>query len=162
VLKWCFLDSELDTRLRQAQAGAGRLVIGLTLQDIDDLAGHLAAEANHSNDAGLCRVFDGLLARLTALEGQHSDSPQSVPAATTTRPSFTAKQGQYLAFIHYYTRIHGQAPAEADFARYFRATPPAVHAMILALERAGCVERTPGRARSLRLRIPRADLPDLA
>ncbi|HYR90967.1 MAG TPA: hypothetical protein VE422_43310 [Terriglobia bacterium] len=28
--------------------------------------------------------------------------------------SFTDKQGQYLAFIYYYTKINGRAPAEAD------------------------------------------------
>jgi hypothetical protein len=27
---------------------------------------------------------------------------------------FTSKQGQYLAFIYYYSKIHGTAPAEAD------------------------------------------------
>ncbi len=73
----------------------------------------------------------------------------------------TDKQGQYLAFIYYYTRIHGIAPAEADLQRYFRVSPPVVHAMILALERDGFIERTPGKARSVRLRIPREALPDL-
>jgi hypothetical protein len=28
---------------------------------------------------------------------------------------FTARQGQYLAFIYYYTKIHGTPPAEEDF-----------------------------------------------
>ena len=36
--------------------------------------------------------------------------------------TFTAKQGQYLAFIYYYTKIHGMPPAEADFRRFFRVT----------------------------------------
>jgi len=40
---------------------------------------------------------------------------------------YTTKQGQYLAFIHYYTKIHGYPPAEADLGRYFKVTPPAVH-----------------------------------
>jgi hypothetical protein len=35
--------------------------------------------------------------------------------------------GQYLAFIHAYTKIHGVAPAEADMQRYFRVTPPSVY-----------------------------------
>jgi hypothetical protein len=38
-------------------------------------------------------------------------------------PSFTAKQGQYLAFIDSYTKIHRQAPAESDLQRYFRVSP---------------------------------------
>ena len=50
-----------------------------------------------------------------------------------TTERFTPKQGQYLAFIHHYTLIHGQAPAEADMQRYFRTSPPAVHQMVLAL-----------------------------
>jgi len=34
-------------------------------------------------------------------------------------PSFTQKQGQYLAFIYAYTVIMRRPPAEADFQRYF-------------------------------------------
>jgi repressor LexA len=41
--------------------------------------------------------------------------------------SYTHKRGQYLAFIHYYTKIHGVAPAEAEMQRYFGVTPPSVH-----------------------------------
>ena len=39
---------------------------------------------------------------------------------------YTPRQGQYLAFIYYYTRVNGRAPAEADMQRYFRVSPPAV------------------------------------
>lgn len=76
-------------------------------------------------------------------------------------PPYTAKQGQYLAFIHYYTKIHGQAPSEAEIGRYFRVTPPAVHQMILTLESKRFIARTPGAARSVRLLLSRAELPDL-
>jgi hypothetical protein len=41
---------------------------------------------------------------------------------------FTAKQGQYLAFIYYYSKIHSIPPAEADFQRFFRVTPPCLGA----------------------------------
>ena len=75
--------------------------------------------------------------------------------------TFTAKQGQYLAFIYYYTKIHGYPPAEADLQRYFRVSPPSVHQMVLTLEARGFIERTPGRARSIELRLSRAELPDL-
>ena len=74
---------------------------------------------------------------------------------------FTAKQGQYLAFIYYYTKIHGMPPAEADFRRFFRVTPPVVHQMIKTLHAHGFIEREPGKARSIRLRLTRAQLPDL-
>jgi len=74
---------------------------------------------------------------------------------------YTAKQGQYLAFIYYYTKIHRQPPAEADMQRYFQVSPPAVHQMILSLEKLGLIEKIPGQGRSLKLLLPREQLPDL-
>ena len=77
-----------------------------------------------------------------------------------TKP-FTAKQGQYLAFIFYYTKIHRVAPAESDMQRYFKVSPPSVHQMVLTLEANGLIERIPGQGRSIRLLLPREELPDL-
>jgi len=77
-----------------------------------------------------------------------------------TKP-FTQKQGQYLAFIHDYSKINGRPPAEADMQRYFRVSPPSVHQMVLTLEANGFIERTPGQGRSVRLLLAREDLPDL-
>ena len=75
--------------------------------------------------------------------------------------TFTAKQGQYLAFIYYYTKIHGMPPAEADLRRFFRVTPPVVHEMIKTLHARGFIEREPGKARSIRLCLTRTQLPNL-
>jgi len=74
---------------------------------------------------------------------------------------YTQKQGQYLAFIYYYTKIHDMAPAESEMQRYFGVTPPSVHQMILALEERRLITRTPGTARSIKLTLSRAELPDL-
>ena len=74
---------------------------------------------------------------------------------------FTAGQGQCLAFICYYTKIHGRPPAEADFQRFFRVTPPVVHQMIKTLQARGFIDREPGKARSTKLRLTRGQLPDL-
>ncbi len=74
---------------------------------------------------------------------------------------YTHKQGQYLAFIYYYTKIHGRPPAEADIQRYFKVTPPTVHQMVLKLHQLALIERTPGQARSVRVLLPRQELPDL-
>ena len=71
-----------------------------------------------------------------------------------TKARYTPKQGQYLSFIHYYTKIHGLPPSEADMQRYFRVSPPAVHQMILTLEARGLIERVPRTPRSVRL-VPR-------
>lgn len=76
-------------------------------------------------------------------------------------PSFSPKQGQYLAFIHAYTQLFGRPPAEADLQRHFGVTPPSVHQMLLTLERAGLIRRQPGVARSIQLIIPAGALPVL-
>lgn len=75
--------------------------------------------------------------------------------------AFTPKQGQYLAFIYAYTRVHEQAPAEADIQRKFKVSAPSVHQMVLTLERAGLIRRIPGVARSIELLVPPETLPVL-
>jgi DNA-binding MarR family transcriptional regulator len=85
---------------------------------------------------------------------------QSRDAAERSRP-YTARQGQYLAFIHYYSKIHGVPPAESDFRRFFHVTPPVVHQMIKTLTARGLIERQPGKPRSITLVLTRAELPDL-
>ena len=77
------------------------------------------------------------------------------------RRTFTLLQGQYLAFIRAYTLIHREPPAEADMQRFFRVTAPSVHGMVLTLAKRGLIERTPGRARSLRVLVPFEELPPL-
>lgn len=74
---------------------------------------------------------------------------------------FTLKQGQYLAFIALYTKLHRQAPLEQDIQRYFRVTPPTVHCMILTLERLGLIRRTSRRPRSVVVLVPPHELPEL-
>ena len=74
---------------------------------------------------------------------------------------YTPRQGQYLAFIHYYTKLHGRAPAEADMEEYFGVACSSIHQMVLTLEKRGLITRTPGEARSIRLLLPREELPDL-
>jgi hypothetical protein len=48
--------------------------------------------------------------------------------AGVSRPekTFTPKQGQYLAYIYLYTRLHRRPPAETDMQEYFRVSPPSV------------------------------------
>ena len=75
--------------------------------------------------------------------------------------SFTAKQGQYLAYIRLYTRLHRRPPAETDMQEYFRVSPPSVHQMVLTLERAGLIRRQPRTPRSIELLVDPKKLPDL-
>ena len=74
---------------------------------------------------------------------------------------FTEKQGQYLAFIYAYTKLHRRPPAEADMQSYFEVTPPSVHRMVVELELRGLIRRQPGQARSIQLLIEPEALPVL-
>jgi hypothetical protein len=73
--------------------------------------------------------------------------------------SYTTRQGEYLSFIHDYTKLNGQPPAEADMQRHFKVSPPSVHDMIMMLEKKGFIQRTPGVARSIRLILSPDNLP---
>ncbi len=74
---------------------------------------------------------------------------------------YTRRQGQFLAFIYYYTKVNGRPPAEADMQRYFQLSPSSVHQMVVTLEKRGHLVRAPGQGRSIRLLLPREKLPDL-
>ena len=94
--------------------------------------------------------FDG-----TADPGWHMLRP------AMAREKFTAKQGQYLAFIHLYTRLHRRAPSHADIQAYFRTSPPVVNDTLKALQRGGFIARDTGAARSIRLLVPPHMIPEL-
>jgi DNA-binding MarR family transcriptional regulator len=87
---------------------------------------------------------------------------QLLDRETSATPArFTAKQGQYLAFIWAYSQINRRAPAEADFQRYFNVTAPSVHQMLKTLDQLGLIDKQPGVARSIKLLVPPQDLPVL-
>ncbi len=75
--------------------------------------------------------------------------------------NYTERQGDHLSFIHYYTRVNGQPPAESDIQRFFGVTPPTAHNMVIELERRGLLSRTPRAARSLRVLLPADQIPPL-
>jgi len=74
---------------------------------------------------------------------------------------FTKKQGQYLAFIYCYNKIHGQPPAERDMQTYFHVTAPSIHQMLLALEKNGLISWISEQARSIHLLVPKEEIPQL-
>ena len=85
----------------------------------------------------------------------------SIPDANENPPAYTYLQGQYLAFIYYYTKINDRPPAQADLQRYFQVSPPSVHRMLTHLQDSGLIRRQPGMARSVSLAIPARLLPQL-
>jgi Mn-dependent DtxR family transcriptional regulator len=79
------------------------------------------------------------------------------PSAKT----FTPKQGQYLAFIRLYARLHRRPPAETDIQEYFHVSPPLVHQMVLTLEQAGFIRRQQRTPRSIEVLVDPNLLPEL-
>lgn len=75
--------------------------------------------------------------------------------------SFTEKQGQYLAFIFYYTKVNGRPPAEIDMQRYFKVSPSTVNQMVKKFESLGLIHRTAGIGRSIELRVSADEVPKL-
>jgi DNA-binding MarR family transcriptional regulator len=75
--------------------------------------------------------------------------------------AYTPRQGQYLAFIYYYTKVNRYPPAQADIQAYFNVTPAAVHQMLLTLEKLGLISREPGKPRAIRVLLNREQLPPL-
>ncbi|HHL72413.1 MAG TPA: MarR family transcriptional regulator [Bacteroidetes bacterium] len=74
---------------------------------------------------------------------------------------YTRTQGQYLAFIYYYTKLNRIPRPQQWNAAVFRTTPPAVHQMVLKMEEKGFISRTPRTPRSIRVLLPREQLPGL-
>ncbi len=83
------------------------------------------------------------------------------PAKGRRQRGPTTRQGQYLAYIHQYSRVHALPPSENEIALRFGVSGPSAHGMVLALEEAGFLGRTPGAPRSLRVLVPPEALPAL-
>src|SRR6186997_2968657 len=94
------------------------------------------------------------------VRGTHQQLNRMADVSPSAKP-FTTKQGQYLAFIHLYTRLHRRPPAETDIQEYFRVSPPSVHQMVVTLERQGLIKRKPRTPRSIELIVDPKQLPEL-
>src|ERR1019366_3069341 len=88
----------------------------------------------------------------------HDDAPCDLLVAAS---GIGGQQGQYLAFIHLYTRLHRRPPAETDMQEYFRVSPPSIHQMVLTLERTGLIRRQPRTPRSIEVLVDPKHLPEL-
>ena len=85
----------------------------------------------------------------------------SVNIAKTASIRFTAKQGQYLAYLYLFRKLHRFSPSENEIAEYFQVSSPSVHQMIVKLEEKGFITRDPGVPRSVRVTVPRDEIPEL-
>jgi DNA-binding MarR family transcriptional regulator len=97
------------------------------------------------------------MAKTPKIQGsQANDNHDGAPSE-----ELTDKQGQYLAYIALYTKLHRRPPAEADMQEYFRVTPPTAHRMVVELEQKGWIRREPGKARSIEVLVAADKIPPL-
>ena len=64
VLDHTFAGSNLTERLRVAGVAGSKLAVRYTLDDLDELIGYVAAEANHTEDLALQAELDALYQHL--------------------------------------------------------------------------------------------------
>jgi Mn-dependent DtxR family transcriptional regulator len=82
-----------------------------------------------------------------------------IPSPAHRRP--TRQQGQLLAYVYWYTKVHRIPPSENEVAEFLDVRGPSAHRMIVNLAEKGYLARTPGEPRTLRVLLPREQLPDL-
>jgi hypothetical protein len=72
LLEHTVADPDYTERLRPASGGQG-LAGEYTLDDLEDMLGYIAAEANHTEDKKLCRELDALYDRLLRIQRSYDD-----------------------------------------------------------------------------------------
>jgi DNA-binding MarR family transcriptional regulator len=77
------------------------------------------------------------------------------------RRRLSRQRGQLLAYVYWYTKVHRRPPSENEIADFLGVRGPSAHRMILALAAAGYLSRKPGEPRTLQVRIPREEIPEL-
>jgi hypothetical protein len=76
ILDHTFAGDDLTLRLRVV-AGVGKsAAYRFTLGELDELAGYVAAEANHAKDKKLEKALDALFARISALQESYTEEDE--------------------------------------------------------------------------------------
>ncbi len=73
ILKHTLADPELTDRLRVVPTPGELPIFHFTLDDLDELVGYVAAEANHAKDKKLQKEWDRLYARLADVLDSYTD-----------------------------------------------------------------------------------------
>ena len=71
VLEHTLIDTEHIELLKSSQSKRGAITVYLTLEDLDDILGYIAFEANHTDDPKLEADLDQVYDRLTEIESMY-------------------------------------------------------------------------------------------
>ncbi len=97
VLDHTFAGGEMTEPLEAARAARGKCVVRYTLDDLDELLGYVAAEANHSKSKKLQAELDALYNRLQAEMESYDDGQWQEPSVTfglAKKPGAAAPRAQ--------------------------------------------------------------------
>ena len=75
IMKHTFADNNLTDRLRVVPSPGQRLFYRFTLDDLDELAGYVAAEANNAKVKKLEKELRQLYSRISDALESHTDEP---------------------------------------------------------------------------------------
>lgn len=117
--------------------------------------------ANSVQDQVAMERLGHAFARVHAGLAGESDPGWHMLRPALSRLDMSATQGQYVAFIHAYTRLHRRAPAESEMQEYFRTSAPSVHGMLKTLQRKQLISRAAGVARSTKVLLAPQEIPEL-
>jgi len=71
IINHTFVDSEITDRLKIAEIKNNKIVVKLDLDEIDDLAGFVAAESNHTENKKIQKKLDRLYDKLSEIEDNY-------------------------------------------------------------------------------------------
>jgi repressor LexA len=77
-----------------------------------------------------------------------------------TGARLTRKQGQLVAYAYSYTKVHPVPPSENKIAAFLGVHGPPAHQMFLRFGARGILARTPGQPQTIRVLLPRQEIPD--
>ena len=71
ILNQTFAGDDLTERLNEAMADGKQIKVTYTLDELEDLAGFIAAEANHAEDKKLEKKLDALYDKISDIENNY-------------------------------------------------------------------------------------------
>ena len=83
------------------------------------------------------------------------------PGTGVAGPRLSRVQGQLVAFVYWYSKIHRVPPSENEIAEFLEVRGPSAHQMIVRLSARGILSRRPGEPRTIKVLLPRDEIPDL-
>ena len=148
-------------RFRNARGHGPLVCLELDGDEIEDFLDAFEHTANSAqNEVAMDRLGQAFT-RVEAGFAGETDPGWHMLRPALSRLDMSSKQGQYVAFIQTYMRVHRRAPAESEIQQYFHATPPSVHGMLKTLQRKGFISRVAGVARSTTVLLAPHEIPEL-